>query len=149
MRSLKQRLKQYLEDAAVRQAARDRLPGWAKALVPTTALLFISGSTALLIVFTLPLHDLLHGGAPRRQPDVAVVLILAASFVTAIIPGLVLANYALWLIPPIRRTLEQNSRGVPGASFKAANRALLKVARFSIPVGLVALVVGVIDLWAN
>jgi len=142
---MRERLSRFVRGFAARQEARDRLPGWLKAIMLPTIFFSWFVSMALLIFVGLAVHEWLH---PRsRAPEGMVALLFFASFATGVVPAFVLANYLLWIIPPIRRALDKNARGVPGASFQAANRALLRVARFSVPISFLIWIAAAVDPW--
>ena len=61
----------------------------------------------------------------------------------ALCVGLIFANCMSWLLPPARRVFDAESVGCAGASFREATGALVKVALWVVPAGLIiALVSG-------
>ena len=50
--------------------------------------------------------------------------------------GLIFANCLSWLLPPVRRVFDAESVGYSGTSFRDAAGALVKVAVWAIPAGL-------------
>jgi len=60
-----------------------------------------------------------------------------ASFIGAVAPALMLLNVCFRSIPPLRRIFEENSQGVPGASYQQSMRGLRKIAAFLVPLALV------------
>jgi hypothetical protein len=65
--------------------------------------------------------------------ETAKTLIVIPLFFASIPVGLLLANLAIWLIPPARRFSVREANGRPGGGFRSANRGLLKLAMFSGP----------------
>ena len=51
--------------------------------------------------------------------------------------GLIFANCVSWLLPRARRVFDAESVGYPGTSFREATGALVKVALWAVPIGLV------------
>jgi len=51
--------------------------------------------------------------------------------------GLIFANCLSWLLPPARRVFDVESVGYRGTSFREATGALLKVALWAVPAGLI------------
>ncbi len=58
--------------------------------------------------------------------------------------AMVVGNLIVAGIAPVRRTLANEARSVPGTDFVSANRGLLKAAAFITPAGLLLAVVGVL-----
>lgn len=54
------------------------------------------------------------------------IVLYVAPFFPSICAGLLVANFALWIIPPARRALDAEARGVAGTDFKSSNLALAK-----------------------
>ena len=71
-----------------------------------------------------------------------------SSFFFAIAPALMLLNFLLAQIPSLRRIFDRNAEGVPGASYRAAMKALWKVAKIIIPPALALGLLGAIEPWA-
>jgi len=55
----------------------------------------------------------------------------------SIVLGLILANLALWLIPPARQTFEKEAAGHPGTGFRHSIQRLFAVAIVTVPLGLI------------
>src|SRR5262245_41194721 len=113
-------------DMAARAAARARLPRWLALLMPVIALTCVLGLTTIIAWACFRLHQALH---PRAQlSDRVVGLSVTGALIIAVAPGLMLGNCILGLVPPIRKLLDRNAKGVRGLSFHEALRGLLKAA---------------------
>lgn len=64
-------------------------------------------------------------------------LMLFAVAPGAMIVGFIFANGLTWLIPPARRVLDREAVGYPGTGFREATGALLKLAVWIVPAGLI------------
>lgn len=51
--------------------------------------------------------------------------------------GLLLANCVAWLIPPARRRLDAEAEGYGGIGFRESTEALLRLAKWAVPGGLI------------
>jgi hypothetical protein len=69
-------------------------------------------------------------------------LMLFAPFPAAICIGLIFANCVAWLIPSARRTLDAEAEGHKGTGFRESTEALLRLAKWAIPGGLIIALVG-------
>ena len=69
--------------------------------------------------------------ASHAEP--AQTLIVIPLLFASIPVGLLLTNLVIWMIPPARRFFIHEASGRPKGDFTSANRALLKLALFSIP----------------
>jgi hypothetical protein len=58
----------------------------------------------------------------------------------SIVLGLILANLALWLIPPARRTFEKEATGYPSTTFRHSMQKLFAFAIVTVPIGLIVAV---------
>jgi hypothetical protein len=147
---LRERLKQYGEDAAARQLARASLPPWAKfATFLSFAVCFPAVFFTLFFACIL-LHSQLHpetyfGHLPGPGPG----FMAFASLFAALPLSLMLANVVLWLIPPLHRAHETAFAGAPSASFKDGMRQLAIVALFVLPVCAVVAGIGIVDPWLH
>jgi hypothetical protein len=119
--------------------------------MPVTALGFEFGTTAAFVAGMNALHSVLHppGTLWAALPAVAGLLIFFGSFAAALAPGLILANLALWLIPSVRKALDKNASGVPGASFKSSVRQLARLALYLTSVGLITALIGAVEPWTR
>jgi hypothetical protein len=84
----------------------------------------------------------MYPGAPFNP------LILFPAFFAAVTPGLMAANLALRLIPPVKSALDQNAHGVPGASYRNAMHDLGKASAFLVPIGLALALIAAAQPWA-
>jgi len=125
-------------DMAARVVARARLPRWLALLMPVIALTCIFGLTTIIAWASFRLHQTVH---PRAQlSDRVVGLSVIGALIIAVAPGLLLGNYILGLVPPIRKLSDRNTKGVRGAPFHEAMRGLLKAACILAPVGAILIV---------
>jgi len=69
-------------------------------------------------------------------------------FFGVLAPALMLLNLCLHGIPPLRRIFEENSKGVPGASYDKAMSGLRKAAAILVPPSLLLALIGAIEPWA-
>ena len=66
---------------------------------------------------------------------------------SAVIPGLMLGNLVLWIVPPVRRHLDTNARGVKGLGFRENMLSFAKAAAISVPAAFVLVMIGAVDPW--
>lgn len=130
----------YYKDA--RQRAKRRKSSWNWVLLPF-AIIGIGGAWFLLErgVFTIqryliPVNAILSG-----RTRVSGVLMFDLLFFPSLVLGFMFANFVTWCIPPARRALEGEAKGVKGASFKKAMKLLSIVSTITL------LVVAPISLW--
>jgi hypothetical protein len=71
---------------------------------------------------------------PSFVPSFLMIFALAPG---ALCFGLVVANCIAWLLFPARRTFDAESVGHPGTSFRESTGALLRLALWTIPTGLI------------
>jgi hypothetical protein len=55
------------------------------------------------------------------------IVLYVAPFFPSICIGILIANLAVWIIPPARRTLNEEARGDASAAFKSSNLAVAKL----------------------
>lgn len=120
----------------LRQEAREALPGHLKVLLPLTylgisfGLAFIAVRAAMTLRLTLR-PDLQAILPPSNAPvTIEFIIALLASFFAGACFAIILVNALLWLVPTVRRVLNDNSRGIPGASFAQSMRTGLKAILF-------------------
>jgi hypothetical protein len=65
--------------------------------------------------------------------ETAKTLIVIPLLFASIPVGLLLTNLVIWIIPPARRFFDHEASGRPGGDFASANRALLRLAMYSVP----------------
>ena len=136
---------------AARQAARQALPPWAKALMLPTYLGFVFGIS--LLSFWLAMHvrtvlrpDLAPILSPAgRPPTFSFIATFLSSMCAGACLAIVPANACLWLIPPMRRILDQNAQGIPGATFVESMRQGRKAIQY---VGIPCLLVAALIAWS-
>jgi hypothetical protein len=142
---MRNRVQKALGDFRARQAARRRLPIWLALLMPIMAISAELGLTFVCIVLLWTIHRALHSASTLGA---AFILIFFSSFFFAIAPALMLLNFLLAQIPSLRRIFDRNAEGVPGASYRAAMKALWKVAKIIMPPALALGLLGAIEPWA-
>ncbi len=132
------------------RGARGRLPIWLALLMPFMALLSVFGLTIGFVTVLWTLHRARHPDISfASKSDVAFPLIVFPAFLGAVAPALMLLNFALACIPPLRRIFEGNAEGVKWASYQASMSALWKVARIHVPPALVLALLGAVEPWAS
>jgi hypothetical protein len=58
------------------------------------------------------------------------IVLYVAPFFPSICVGILVANFAVWIIPPARRALNEEARGDAGTDFKSSNLAVAKLLVF-------------------
>jgi len=129
----------YFREAGSRAAARRRLPVWLALLMPFIGLFFVFCITVALGLIGIHVYQVLH----PRLPQDTISLIFGGAFIAAIAPGFIVANLALWLVPPIRQILDANAKGARRLSFLEGIKGLVKVGLVTVPVGLVLILIAV------
>jgi hypothetical protein len=118
--------------------------------MPLMVLSSVFAFTAASIALLWSLHRALHPGMPFAAISVgAFSLMFFSSFFGVLSPALMLLNLCLRVIPPLRRIFEENSRGVPGASYQESMSGLRKLAMVLVPPALVLALIGAIEPWAS
>src|SRR3989454_6151873 len=119
--------------AALQRAQRRKSP-WNRLLllaVPLWALLWW-GAFRLVWAYHVHLYPA-HAGALRQfwpagasaHAFVASFLMVFGPMMPAVVLALLVINALLWLVPPVRRTLEAEAGRGPGTGFRASQRKLL------------------------
>ena len=131
--------------AAARLRVRRRKSAWNLILIPT-ALLGWLGSWYGLFQITWAFHRTLypqHAFHDFWQEGVSFAsfvpsfLMLFGPAPASICIGLIFANCVAWLIPPARRTLDAEAEGYKGTGFRESTEALLRLAKWAVPGGLI------------
>ena len=133
-------------DVVARRAAKAQLPGW----VSLTEFIFVVVAQGVLIslFFIIEIHahrafhkgsNILHFAPSVTSVDFIFWMIqLLAPVIMALPLGMLLANLASWLIPPIRNIENRiMAQGVPGYTWRDANYGLIKVSLMALPVCLI------------
>jgi hypothetical protein len=138
-----QRISTFFTDARLR--ARRRKSAWNLILVPP-ALLGWLGCWCVFFRIVWAFHQLLypqhafHDFWQRGVGSASFVpsfLMVFALFPASICMGLIFANCVTWLVPPARRTLDAEAEGFEGTGFRGSMEALLRFAKWTVPVGLI------------
>jgi ABC-type dipeptide/oligopeptide/nickel transport system permease component len=116
--------------------------------MPLLALSSIFGLTIATILVLWALHRVLHPDILFTSRSVAFVLITFPAFFGATAPALMLLNFVLGRIPPLRRIFEKNAEGVQGGSYQASMDGLWKVAKILVPPALILSLIGATEPWA-
>ena len=75
------------------------------------------------------------------------ILIAVGSLFAWLSPSMSIANQLASAVPAARRALDQESTSMPGTDRRSANRALLRVSSYLVPVGLLVALAGVLIPW--
>ena len=147
MVKLSERVRNFPRGFQERQAARDRLPSWAKLAqfliwLPSWLLLAF-----VWFVFFVSIQHLFHPQAPEKELSFGTGIIAFSALFGTMPIGFVLTNLVLWRVPPLRRVNELSGKGVPGMSFKDATGDLISIAKILMPVCALAGFVGAWEPW--
>jgi hypothetical protein len=124
------------------------MPLWLAGLVLFFSMIFVFGTSFVAIVAVVSLHDAFNPSSLWPETSTpAKVLMLMASLCGAVVPGLVLANLALWAIPGARRALAHRSTSEAPRAFLQATVWLFRLAAALLPLALVLSVLGAVDPW--
>jgi hypothetical protein len=127
-----------------------RLPVWLGLLMPLMVMSTVLALTAGSIALLWSLHQALHPGISfRTLSGGAFALMFFPPFFGVLAPALMLLNLCLHGIPPLRRIFEENSKGVPGASYDKAMSGLRKAAAVLVPPSFLLALIGAIEPWAS
>ena len=149
-RTGRQPLQAFERDFGARQAARMRLPAWLRVLMPLMGISCLLGLTAASVALLWSLHRAVHPQISLRTVSSPAMLLMAVASITAAAPtAFILLNALLRAVPPVRRALDENSRGVPGASYKASMRQLGRAALLLVPLALLLGLIGALEPWAR
>jgi hypothetical protein len=141
------KIRRHVAGFRARQEARARLPIWLALLMPFMGLSFVFGATAVFVVAAFQIYTVVHGVPPSMGTNAwPALIIIAGSFVAAVAPGFMLANAALWCVPPLRHRLDRNAEGVASAGFRRSMRQLGQATALSGPAGLLLIAVGVLAI---
>src|SRR5262245_27461449 len=112
-------------------------------------LMVISCTAAIVIcsiTVSVALHRALQPGVQLSEGTIGFVII--ASLIGLYPPALMLLNMFLHSIPALRRILDEDSKGVRGASYRKSIDQLRKVAIIFTPPALLVALIGAIEPWA-
>jgi hypothetical protein len=130
-----------------RQAVRMRLPLWLRLLMPLMVMYTVLALTAGSIALLWSLHQAVHPGISFRTiSGGAFALIFFLSFLGIVAPALMLLNLCLRGIPPLRRIFEENTKGVPRASYDESMSGLRKAATVLVPPSFLLALIGPLSL---
>jgi hypothetical protein len=145
-----EKLKQFGEDFAARQAARARLPRLVALATVATSIICLLLTVWLLFSASVLMRGWLHpSNGFGHLPGPGSAFMAFASLFAAIPLSLMLANFVLWVIPPLRNAYETAFANAPRASFRDGMRQLGVVALFILPICAIAAAIGIIDPWLN
>jgi hypothetical protein len=148
MALISKRVRKWPSGFKERQAARDRLPGWAKLAQTVIWIPCWLGIAEAWAVLFLRLHHLLHSQSGKMD-STATGIIAFSALISAIPLGMMLANAVLWIVPPLRRVNEIAAGVTPGATFKDATEDLMSVALFLVPAAAIASLIAVWAPWLH
>jgi hypothetical protein len=142
MVKLSERVRNFPRGFQERQAARDRLPVWAKLAqfliwLPT----WLSLAFIWFVLF-VSIQHLVNPQASEKELSFGIAIIAFSALFGTMPIGLMLTNLVLWSVPPLRRVNELSGKGVPGVSFKDATEDLISIAQILMPISAVAGFVG-------
>jgi hypothetical protein len=132
-----------------RKQARAGWPAWLRVLMPFLVLTSIFALAAFLVVTFWSLHRVFHPQVTFGfAPGYSVVLIILPSFIGSMPLAMMVLNFVLSCIPPLRRIFDENAKGVPGTSFREAQKQLFKLAKIVSFPALAIAFVGALEPWA-
>jgi hypothetical protein len=146
---ISERVRNYPNGFRERQAARDRLPVWAR----TSQLLVLLACWLVLGLAWFALFNAIYHFLHPQWPasgmisSSAGIIAFSALFGTLTL-ALIAANFVLWVVPPLRRANEIAARDVSGMTFKTATEDLVTIASFLTPVCILVGIVGAWGPWA-
>jgi hypothetical protein len=141
-------LKGIGEDFQQRQAARMRLPGWLRLLMPLMVMASVFALTIASIELLWQLHRYFHPMAAFKSVSgAAQALMIIPAFFGSIVPALILLNLVLARIPALRQIFDTNAEGVAGASYQESMHNLRKGALIVVPPALILALVGAVEPW--
>jgi hypothetical protein len=138
-----QRVSVFFTEARLR--ARRRNSAWNLILIPP-ALFGWLGSWYVFLRIVWAFHQIFypqHAFHDFWQEGVGFeslvlsLLMLFAPFPASICIGLIFANCVASLIPPARETLDSEAEGFEGTGLRESNEALLRLAKWAVPGGLI------------
>jgi len=135
----------YLERARIR--AQRRKSPWNLLLVPAVILplgaLWWSGVMAAEL-----LHLKLYPGQYLlRSQGLGTVLTAISPFFGALPLAMIVGNFLVWLIPPVRRVLDEEARLYPSTRYRNSQKQLFKLALVSVPLSFLFSVIGAFFEW--
>ena len=147
MVKLSERVRNFPRGLQGRQAARDRLPRWAKLAqfliwIPSWLL-----SACVWFGFFISLQHLFHQQTSEKELSFGTGMIAFSALFGTMPLGFMLTNLVLWRVPELRRANGLSGKGVSGMSFKDAMEDLISIARILMPVCAVAGFVGAWEPW--
>lgn len=137
-----------------RQSARHRLPNWLSLLLPVVFLCIAFSIAAALVVYASKAYHHFHPKLPELLASSGPVtlaqgLVLFSSLLIGVSLSVPVSNIVLWLIPPVRRILDENAKGLPGASFKEGMKAGMKALIFVALPCVAVLLLGIWSPWLS
>jgi hypothetical protein len=133
-----------------RQRARQQLPVWLRILLPVVFLGVTFFIAAMFVICASKAYHALHAGLPQLLASEGSItltqaLVIFPSFLIGVSLSLPVSNILLWLIPPVRKMLDENAQGVPGASFREGMKTGIKALIF---VALPSFAVFLLGVWS-
>jgi hypothetical protein len=131
----------YFQEARAR--ARRRKSPWNLLLIPFT-IVGIGGSWYLMAKIMFSLYEARHPGYAfgHTRTNLGGDLIFVPLLLAAIPLGMMIGNILIWCIPPARRTLDKEAKGVWHASFKRSLRDLALFEAIILPIALALSLLG-------
>ncbi|MDD2540626.1 MAG: hypothetical protein PHH28_06230 [Desulfuromonadaceae bacterium] len=136
----------YIENAKLR--AKRRKSAWNLLLLPAIIIplcaIWMSSYKALIL-----LHSTIYPGQNFQTTGQGIGAILAAvtPFFGALPVAMIIGNFLVWLIPPVRKVLDAEAKQFPSTSFLNSQRQLLKFAYVLVPVSLALAIIGALMPW--
>lgn len=136
----------YIEKARFR--AQRRKSAWNLLLLPAIIIPLCAiwvGSYKILNT----LHSTVHPGQNFQITGKGIGAVLAAvtPFFGALPVAMIIGNFLVWLIPPVRKVLDEEAKPFPSTSFINSQKQLLKLAYVLVPVSIALAIVGALMPW--
>lgn len=126
--------------------AKRRKSKWNLLLIPL-GLISIAVTWFLLANFIASVHRLYYPSQHfgQSKSNLGGILMFVPILVPSITVGFMLSNCIIWCILPARKVLDQEAKGVKGASFRKSMRDLAIITAVVLPIALLLGFLGAID----
>ncbi len=82
-----------------------------------------------------------------KSQGLGTIFVAISPFFGAIPLAMIIGNFLVWLIPPVRQVLEDEARPFPSTKYKNAQKQLFKLALFFVPISLLFAIIGAFLEW--
>jgi hypothetical protein len=133
--------------ARARARAQRRKSHWNLLLIPAVIIPLVALWWAGMMSAEMLHHKLYPGQYLFRSRGLGTLLAVMSPFFGALPLGMIIGNFLVWMIPPVRRILDEEARLFPSTGYRNSQKQLFKIALVIVPVSLLFSVIGALLKW--